>query len=132
MAKKGTPYEGRDNIIVPKVYAAGTLLVGLYTNTFDSLDQTTVLADLTEPTGTGYARISLTNTFSAINGLATYDGANPVFENTGSVDWVGDITGTFITDGTYVLHFKDLVPEVAQTIAAGETLTVDLVTLLGG
>lgn len=109
MATFGTPYEGRDNIIGPAIYV-NTLKLGLKTNALDSLGPTSVLADITEPVGTGYARITLNGTWSFANGVFTYDHGtpdDPIFTNSGVSNWTGDVTGAFITDDTYILHFKD-------------------------
>ena len=73
MATSGTPNEGRDGIISDRVYTSSTLDLRLYTNTPDSLSSSTVFADLVEPTGTGYAAISLTGVFSESAGVVTYD-----------------------------------------------------------
>ena len=108
MATSGTPNEGRDNIIAPRVYS--NLQLRLYTNTGDSLDEDTVLADINEPTGTGYASYTLAGTWSSTDGVVTYDDGtpdDPVFQNTGGTNWNLPVVGAFITDGTYVLHFRD-------------------------
>ena len=127
MASFGTPAEGKDNIIGPAVYTS-SLTIGLYTNTADSLSSSTVLADITEPSGTGYARVTLNGTWSFSSGVVTHS-PNADFENTGASAWTGDVTGAFITDGTYVLHFKDR-SGGAVTIEAGETLSIDISTLV--
>lgn len=130
MATVGTPYEGRDNIIGPAVYVA-TLQARLYTNTQDSLDSATVFADMTEPSGTGYAAITLNGSWGFNNGVFTYDHGtpdDPVWENTGGTTWTGgDVTGIWITDGTYVLHFKDLTAGPVEMVAGAE-LQLDLST----
>ena len=134
MATSGTPKEGRDNIISDRVYTTATLDLRLYVNTADSLDADTVFADLVEPTGTGYAAISLTGVFSEADGVVTYDHGtpdDPVFENTnaaGGANWSQAITGVAMTDGTYVLHFQDLVTPV--TMAPGKKLKIDISSLI--
>ena len=130
MATSGTPNEGRDKIISDRVYTSGTLDLRCYVNIADSLDATTVFADLTEPTGTGYAPISLTGVFSETDGVVTYD-SDPIFQNTeagGGSNWSQDVTGIAMTDGTYVLHFQDLV--APRTMTPGYKLKVDLSTLI--
>lgn len=132
MATSGTPYEGLDNIVGPGVYekSGQTLYLGLYTNTLDSLSQSTVLANLTEPSGTGYARITLNGTWAYSNGVITYDHGtpdDPQFENSGISAWTGDVTGAFVTDGTYILHFKDR--STAFTMDPGAILTIDMSTI---
>jgi hypothetical protein len=127
MSTFGTPYEGRDNIIAAAVYTG--LSMGLYTNTLNSLDASTVLADITEPTGTGYARVTMSSTWASTNGVVVYDGTNPQFENTGGTDWTGDVTGAFLTDGVYVLHFKDLAAG-ATTVTPSDIIEVDPSTVV--
>ena len=130
MATSGTPYEGRDNIIVPGVYTG--LDLRLYVNTLNSLDSTTVLADLSYPTGDGYATYTMSGTWSSANGVVTYDDGtpdNPVFENTGTGTWVGDPTGAVITDGTYILHFKDFALGAVEMIA-GRQIEIDISSLI--
>ncbi len=134
MASSGTPKEGRDFIISDRVYTTGTLDLRLYVNIADSLDADTVFADLTEPTGTGYAAITLNGVFSESDGVVTYDHGtpdDPVFENTeseGGANWSQDITGVVMTDGTYVLHFQDLTSSV--TMSPGKKLQVDISSLI--
>lgn len=130
MATSGTPFEGRDNIIGPAVYT-GLQLV-LYTNTKNSLTSSSVLADLTAPSGTGYAAIPLSGTWSFSNGVVSYDhgsGTNPTFENTGGVSWTGDVTGAAISDGTYLLHFNDFASN-PLTVVAGGQIEVDVSSLV--
>ncbi len=134
MATSGTPNEGRDNIISNRVYTTGTLDLRLYVNLANSLDADTVFADLVEPTGTGYAPITLSGVFSEADGVVTYDHGTPddaSFENTnaeGGDNWSQVITGVAMTDGTYVLHFQDLLTPVTMT--PGKKLTIDLSTLI--
>ncbi len=132
MSSFGTPFEGRDSIIAPAVYVSGDLDLRLYTNTKNSLTDTTVLADLTYPSGAGYSTYVLNGVWSFINGLVTYSDGSPAyveFTNTGSVDWVGAITGAAITDGTYILHFKDFVADPV-TLLPGLSVGVDVPGLI--
>lgn len=134
MATSGTPNEGRDGIISDRVYTTNTLDLRLYVNLADSLDATSVFADLTAPTGTGYAVISLNGVFSESNGVVTYDHGtpdDPEFENTepvGGSNWSNPITGVAMTDGVRILHFQDLLAPVTMT--PGKKLRVDLSTLI--
>ena len=134
MAIRGTPNEGRDNVISNRVYTTNTLDLRLYVNLPDSLDASTVFADLVEPTGTGYAPVTLSGTWSETNGVVTYDDGTPddvIFENTnaeGGANWSQDITGAAITDGTYILHFHDLPTPVTMT--PGDRIRVDLSSLI--
>lgn len=127
MATFGTTNEGKDNIIAANVYTA-SLEMGLYTNTANSLTTDSVLADITEPSGTGYARVTLNGSWSASNGVVTYT-PNIKFENTGATSWTGDVTGSFITDGTYLLHFKDRTGGAVE-MTAGKVLEVSISALL--
>lgn len=136
MATSGTPNEGRDNIISERVYTTGGLSLVLYANTADSLDDSTVAADLTQPTGTGYVPVALNGLWSEADGVVTYDHGTPddvVFENTesqGGSNWSLPITGVAILDAaqTYILHFQDLTSSVTMT--PGYKLRVDLSTLI--
>lgn len=129
MAIKGTPYEGRDNIIVPRVYTG--LELRLYTNTANSLDASTVLADLTYPSGTGYAPLSLAGVYSSTNGVVTYDDGTPDDPRfTAGSNWTGgDVVGVVMTDGTYILHFKDLTAGPV-TMLTSDVLIIDISTLI--
>ena len=134
MATKGTTDEGQDNVIGARVYTTGSLQLRCYTNTPDSLGETSVFADFTEPTGTGYAPITLNGVWSFNNGVCTYDHGtpdDPAFENTeseGGSNWSTDVTGVWMTDGIYCLHFSDLVSPVTMT--PGYRLSVDLSSLV--
>jgi len=129
MATNGTPFEGRDNIIATAVYTG--LDLRLYTNTANSLTVSTILANLTFPSGTGYATFTLSGTWSSTNGVVTYDDGtpdNPEFENTGVSNWTGDPTGAVITDGTFILHFKDFALGTI-VMTPGKVIEVDISTL---
>jgi len=139
MATFGTPYEGRDEIIVPLVYQYlsdnSVLNLGLFTNSSGTLGPTSLIGDISEPSGTGYAAYALEGTWSSSNGVVTYsDGspANPQFENTGGTDWVGDITGAYISGAPgvtyYLLHFKFFSSPI--TLQPGQVLEIDISSLL--
>lgn len=69
------------------------LHMGLFTNS--TVSETTTYASITEPTGTGYARKTLTDASWTVSGTgtaATY--AAQVFTATGT--WVGNVYGYFI------------------------------------
>jgi hypothetical protein len=127
MATFGTPNEAKDNVIGPAIYASG-LSCGLYTNTANSLSAASVLADITEPSGTGYTRVNLNGTWAYNNGVVTHT-PNATFENTGGSSWTGDITGAFITDGVYLIHFLDY-SAGATTMTAGKVIDVDISSLV--
>jgi hypothetical protein len=125
MAKSATTFEGRDNIIVPAVYTG--LDLRLYTNTANSLSATTTLSDLTYPTGSGYATVSLTGDWTSQNGVITY-ASNVTF--TAGDNWTGgSVVGVALTNGQYLLHFKDL-SGGALAMTTGKVLEVDLSTLI--
>jgi hypothetical protein len=125
MAVFTTPFEGRDNVIAPAVYTG--LDLRLYTNAANSLTNSTVLADLTYPSGSGYATVSLTGDWTSQNGVVTYV-SNVTF--TAGDDWTGgDVVGVALTDGTYILHTKDL-GLGPVTMTTGEILEVDLSTFV--
>ena len=134
MATKGSPLEGFDNIVGPRVYT-NTLTLRCYVNTADSLSAASVLADIVEPTGTGYAPIILNGTWTWNSGVGTYDHGtpdDPQFENTnpeGGANWSQAVTGQFMTDGTYILHFMDL-SDGAVTMTPGKKLRADLSNLV--
>lgn len=135
MALSGTPHQGRDNIIAPRVYVNCQLI--LYTNESDSLDDNTVLADLNQPTGTGYAPIELNGTWSSVEGVVTYDHGtpdDPAFLNTGESNWSLPVTGAAIISGSDLLHFKDSVDgagaPVSVTMSPGMKFVVDLSNLV--
>ncbi len=136
MATNGTPFEGRDNVIVPALYQALTdsasLQLFLYTNAADSLDSTTILSNLVDPSGTGYSRKTLGGVWSGSNGIVTYDDGTPddiIFENTGGGDWTPDITGAAILSSIYLLHFKDFALG-SITMTPGKQIRIDLSTLI--
>jgi hypothetical protein len=127
MATNGSAYEGLDNIVAAAVYTG--LDLRLYTNTADSLTKSTVLADLTYTSGTGYATLSLSGTWSASDGVVTYSHpGNPSFTNTSGGNWTGNVVGAAITDGTYLLHWKDFASG-AFTVVDTQTVAVDISTL---
>ena len=135
MAASGTPKEGRDKIISDRVYTSGTLDLRCYVNAQDSLDADSVFGDLVEPTGTGYAPISLTGTFSETDGVVTYDHGtpdDPVFQNTesaGGSNWSQPVSGVAMTDGSYILHFVDIAAGQV-TMTPGKKLRVDISNLV--
>ena len=128
MASFGTPHEGVAYLIAPQYSASGLKLV-LYTNTGNSLDRDTVLADLTAPDNAaeGYAEIDLDQTWSVDTSEISYvhtAGTNPTFTNTGTGASWDTCTGSAITDGTYILHFKDFGTPITLTV--GATLAIDI------
>lgn len=130
MAIKGTPFQGRDAVIMPRVYTGLTLV--LYTNAANSLDDASTGATLVAPVGTGYAPIALNGVWSSSLGVVTYDHGtpdDPVFQNTGGVNWSAQVTGAAILAGASLLHFMDD-PNGPVTLAAGKKYLVDLSSLV--
>jgi hypothetical protein len=123
-----TPKEGQQvvgNLIFKNadVNRGTTLELGLFTNT-THLTETSVLADVTEPTGGSYARISLTDASWSVDtdGLCTY--AKQTFNATGSA-YSDDITGFFIaTTGTSAKLLRFQIEDVAVQIAENESYSV--------
>lgn len=133
MAIKGTPFQGRDNLIIPRVYTGLTLV--LYVNLPDSLGESSVAADLVQPTGAGYAPIVLNGVWSAASGVATYDHGtpdDPFWQSTEpSANWSQPITGAAIIAGAgpYLLHFQDN-PDGQVVMTPGQKFVVDLSNLV--
>ena len=72
---------------------AATLELGLFTNVAPG--ETITEATITEPTGTGYARIVLTDaTWAAVGGIASY--IEQTFTG-GAGSWTGSVQGYFIS-----------------------------------
>jgi hypothetical protein len=122
-----SPDEGL-NYLGNVIYKGGTqedLTLGLFTDS--DLDTSSVWADVTEPSGTGYAEISLvqgTFTVSAA-GVVTY----PQQIWTASDDWSpGDIYGYYVRNNNAtpkLLHvqYRD---DGVFTMSTGRLYTVDL------
>lgn len=145
MATEGTPAEGLqeigDRYVGP---AAVDLVLVAYHNAGDSLDDATVLADLTLPTvENGYAPIVLDGTWDTTNGILTYTHSSTLVDaNPSLTGWAasgtwtaGAVNGVAILAQsgsplapTEVVHFHDL--DAPFTAAAGKKLGIDLVTVL--
>lgn len=123
-----TPNEGEDlilNLIYKNgdVNRGGSLKLGLFTNA-SGLSETSVLADITEPSGGGYAQITLTDASWIVSGQqASY--ATQTFNATAT--WT-PIYGYFIaTTGTAakLLHFE-VDPNGPIILNNGDSHEVDL------
>ena len=135
MARSGTPTEGVNNILLN---AYTSLFLILYTNTADSLDSDTVFADINQPStvdgaaeANGYGSVSLTGTWSSSGRIISYDHGTPdsvVYTNSGTQDSWDTVVGSAVTDGTYILHFKDF--STALALPLGATLNVDISSLV--
>lgn len=135
MATQGSPAAGRSEM-ARRIYVSGAALALVaYTNPANSLGDTTVMSDLSQPPlANGYAPISLLPAgWNVVNGVATYavaGGGDPVWICTAA--WGGGITvfGSAVVFGSIVMHFKDnAAPFVAL---AGKKLAITLADLLGG
>ena len=135
MARSGTPHEGVDQLII-NAYTGLKLI--LYTNVADSLNRDTVFADITQPSAVdsetdpnGYGIITLSGSWSASNSIIAYDHGtpdNPRFTNDSPIDAWDEVFGSVITDGTYILHFKDFA--TSRALAAGAVLDIDISSLV--
>src|SRR5687768_46473 len=92
-----TPNEG-ENLVANMLYKRiltdrdADLEMGLFTNA--SVDETTTHAAVTEPTGTGYARIALSDaSWTVTNDTASY--AQQTF-TAGAGGWTGTVKGYFV------------------------------------
>lgn len=128
MATAYTPEEGQEligNLIFKNsdVNRGTSLQLGLMTNT-TGIGTTTVLADITEPTGGSYARITLTDASWTVSsaGLCAY--AKQTFVATGSA-YSTNITGFFIcTTGTAAKLLRVQVEDTPIAIAENESYSV--------
>jgi len=133
MSRAGTPFGGLDEI-AKRIYIDGADFdLVLYTNTPNSLGDSTVTADLVQPTGPGYAPITLNGVWSRLNGLVTYDHGtpdNPMWTAGGA--WSAPVTGAAMISGATVVHFKDYNDAGGNWVAAnGKKLAVDITNLVG-
>lgn len=98
--------------------------LGLFTNS--TVDETTTLASITEPTGTGYARITLTDA-SWTGATDTRSYAKQTF-TAGAGGWTGSVYGYFIATksagGTPRLLHLEVDPAGPYTFAANDTYDV--------
>ena len=100
------------------------LELGLFTNV--SPGETITEATITEPTGTGYARINLVDaSWSVVGDLASY--AQQTFTG-GAGGWTGSIQGYFIntksSGGTKRLYYVEVDPNGPYTINEGDTYKI--------
>jgi hypothetical protein len=122
-----TPTEGK-TLILQLIYNQDTtdrgagLELGLFTN--PSLSEASVYADITQPTGTGYAVKTLTDgSWTVTAGEATYA---PQTWTAGG-DWTGTVWGYYIAaKGTTnrLLHYQ--FDSAGRTIVSGDSYAVDL------
>lgn len=128
MATAYTPNEARE--IIGKIFfqqsdanRGTSLQLGLMTNT-SGIGNTTVLGDITEPTGGSYARITLADASWSVSaaGVCTY--AKQTFTATGS-PYSANITGFFIcTTGTAPKLVNVQVETSSTAVGTGEAYSV--------
>lgn len=136
MATQGTPFSGRDDI-ASLAYISGQLTLVAYTNTPNSLGNSTVAADLTQPSSAnGYAPILLDGVWSSVNGVLTYvhsAGANYFSGNPGWQaigTWSAVVNGLALIRGSSCRHFRDL--DAPFTAANLKKLVANLSEIIGG
>lgn len=121
-----TPNEGENNI-ANIIFNGANLQIGLFTNNPASLSETTVLANITEPTTQGgYARQTLTaGNWTISSGQATYP--QITFQPSGN-DYSSPVYGYFIvtTAGTPVLRHVHDDPNGPRTITDGVPYRINL------
>lgn len=114
------------NILYKATAVEATLYLGLYTDPTTEPAETAVLADLTEPTGNGYARIALTRgSWTITADLAEY--AQQIFTASGGT-W-GNVYGYFITDiesgiSGGILEFVEQFSEAPLNVGNGSSIKV--------
>ena len=124
-----TPNEGETliaQVIHQRIHADrdATLELGLFTNA--AADEDLTEATVTEPTGTGYARIVLTDaTWDVTNDVASY--AQQTFTG-GAGGWTGSIYGYFIASvssgGTQRLLYMEIDGNGPYTINENDTYKI--------
>jgi hypothetical protein len=124
-----TPNEGETlvaNLVHKRVLTDrdANLELGLFTNA--AADETLTEATVTEPTGTGYARIDLTDASWTVSGdNASY--AEQTFTS-GAGGWTGDVYGYFIATksagGTQRLLHVEIDSNGPYTMVEGSTYKV--------
>lgn len=124
-----TPNEGETviaNVIHKRTHVDrdADLELGLFTNVAPG--ETITHATITEPTGTGYARITLTDaSWSVTNDVASY--AQQTFTG-GAGGWTGSIQGYFIctksAGGTKRLLYVEVDGNGPYTIAENDTYKI--------
>ena len=124
-----TPNEGETliaNVVHKRTHVDrdANLKLGLFTNT--GADETLTHAAVTEPSGTGYARITLTDaSWSVTNDVASY--AQQTFTG-GAGGWSGTVKGYFIntlsSGGTKRLVYVEIDAAGPYTINQNDTYKV--------
>lgn len=102
-------------------YSQADVILKLFTNDYTPVE-TTVVGDLTEATGFGYAAKTLTgNSWSVTDGVATY--ASQTFTFTGAL---GYVYGYYLTNAAGNLYWLERFVDGPYNIqASGEWIQVD-------
>lgn len=144
MALRGTPFGGRSEIAKRYLIDGPNVTLVLYTNARNSLGDSTVTADLVQPSiANGYTPLVLDKAgWSEVNGVLTYLQAagantdpfgNPCWVPTGA--WSASVTGAALVYGTRVLHFKDATDGAGTptdyVAATGKRYAVSLADIIG-
>jgi hypothetical protein len=125
-----TANEGQSYIanVVYKAATQETYTLGLFVNAAGVLTETSVWANVTQPSGGGYAEITLVAGSFTVDGLGvtTY----PLQSWTATGDWDADVYGYYIrnNNATPKLVHVEYRPGGAFTMLAGRTDQVDLST----
>ncbi len=125
-----TPEEGQDyiaEVLYSQDVSPQTLTLGLFTNSAGALTETSLWANVSQPTGTGYAEVTLTagSWGVASGGVSTF----PQQSWTAGADWSADVTGYYIRTGEgtpRLLHFE--YGSAPRTMSTGNVYIVDLST----
>lgn len=125
-----TPNEGETliaNVVYKRTHVDrdANLELGLFTNA--SVSETTGHGDLTEPSGAGYARITLADaSWNVTNDVASY--AQQTFTNSGGSAWSGTVKGYFVATksagGSQRLLHIEVDANGPYTMNAGDTYKV--------
>ena len=121
--------EGKNYIgnVLHKGATQENVTLGLFTNASGTLDTTSQWSDITQPSGSGYAEISLTqgNFVVSATGVITY----PQQSWTASADWSpGDVYGYYVRNnaGTPILLYIQYRDDGVFSMTDGQVYTVDL------
>lgn len=102
------------------------LSLGLFTNAAGTLTQASAWADITQPTGTGYAEISLIQSTFAVapDGVTTY----PQQQWGATADWTGTVQGYYVrnNNASPVLVLVQYRDDGGFEMTTGRIYTVDL------
>ena len=123
-----TPDEGQDyiaDVLYSQAVAPQVLTMGLFTNATGVLTETSVWADITQASGTGYSENTLTAGSWTVSpgGVATYATQSWI----AGANWVADVYGYYVRTGEgtpRLLHFE-YSPNGARTMTTSDIYSVD-------